>query len=96
MAARQSKKLRRSAEDLLRRTGMSGAVSGTGMPGTMPRPMPGMGGPGAAGPMFAAFAHHAADDRRTQRAGSRMAAAHDLVPGHRHRGAEQHSALSGR
>ncbi|RAG82648.1 hypothetical protein DN069_26365 [Streptacidiphilus pinicola] len=96
MAARQSKKLRRSAEDLLRRTGMSGAITDAGTPGAMPRPMSGMGGPGAAGPMNAAFAHHAADDRRAQRTGSRMAAAHDLVPGHRHRGAEQHSALSGR
>ena len=94
MAARQSKKLRRSAEDLLRRTGMSGAMSDTTE--FVPKPMTGTGGRAAAGPMAPAFAHHAADDRRSQWSGSRMAAAHDLVPGHRHRGAEQHSALSGR
>ncbi|WP_042421957.1 hypothetical protein [Streptacidiphilus anmyonensis] len=94
MAARQSKKLRRSAEDLLRRTGMTGTQS---MNDWMPQPMqPGMTGRVGAGPMAPAFAHHAAGDRRTQWSGSRMAAAHDIVPGHRHRGAEQHSALSGR
>jgi len=93
MAARQSKKLRRSAEDLLRRTGMTGAESATEW---MPKPTPGMAGNTGAGPAAPAFAHHASGDRRAQRSGSRMAAAHDIVPGHRHRGAEQHSALSGR
>jgi hypothetical protein len=62
----------------------------------MPKSMPGMAGRAGAGPMGPAFAHHSAGDRRAQWPGSRMAAAHDLVPGHRHRGAEQHSALSGR
>ena len=92
MAAHQSKKLRRSAEDLLRRTGMAGMPDTEWMPMPMPG-APGRTGPGATAP---AFAHHAAGDRRAQWSGSRMAAAHDLVPGHRHRGAEQHSALSGR
>ncbi|MEY9874183.1 hypothetical protein ABH931_003677 [Streptacidiphilus sp. MAP12-33] len=94
MAAHQSKKLRRSAEDLLRRTGMakSPAEGAQWMPMSMP------GGPGTTsnGPMSAAFAHHSGGDPRGQWSGSRMAAAHDLVPGHRHRGAESHSALSGR
>jgi hypothetical protein len=94
MAARQSKKLRRSAEDLLRRTGMSGTVADTTE--WLPKPLPGTAGRAGAGPANNAFAHHAAGDRRTQWPVSRMAAAHDLVPGHRHRGAEQHSALSGR
>ena len=94
MAARQSRKLRRSAEDLLRRTGMTGTSADT--VAGMPQPMPGVAGRADAGPMAPAFAHHAAGDRRTQWSGSRMAAAHDIVPGHRHRGAEQHSALSGR
>jgi hypothetical protein len=44
--------------------------------------------------MTTAFAHHGPGGQRG-RTGSAMAAAHDLVPGHRHRGAEQHSALSG-
>lgn len=94
MAARQSRKLRRSAEDLLRRTGMTGSMPDTAQ--WLPKPMAGVGRRAGAGPTTPAFAHHAADDRRAQRSGSRMAAAHDLVPGHRHRGAEQHSALSGR
>jgi hypothetical protein len=93
MAAHQSKKLRRSAEDLLRRTGMTNTP--TGGAEWMSMPMPGAAGRTATGPMTPAFAHHAAADRRGQWSGSRMAAAHDLVPGHRHRGAEQHSALSG-
>ncbi|MEZ0068124.1 hypothetical protein ABIA32_004148 [Streptacidiphilus sp. MAP12-20] len=91
MAAHQSKKLRRGAEDLLRRTGMASMPAGAEW-----TPMPGAGSaaPIGNGPMTTAFAHHASGEKRG-RAGSALAAAHDLLPGHRHRGAEQHSALSG-
>lgn len=95
MEAHQSKKLRRDAEDLLRRKGM---MAMPGMPGAMEwTPAAGSGMPrtAGAGPMATPFAHHAAAAKRS-RAQSPLAAAHDLVPGHRHRGAEQHSALSGR
>jgi hypothetical protein len=99
MAARQSKKLRRDAEDLLRRKGMMATPGTPGMPGTAPGSSPAAGSGvtrvAGAGPTATPFAHHAAGAKRG-RAQSPMAAAHDLVPGHRHRGAEQHSALSGR
>jgi hypothetical protein len=90
MAAHQSKKLRRGAEDLLRRKGM------VATPDTaMAPPMPGKTTRSGTGPDTPAFAHHAAGERRG-RTQAPLAVAHDLVPGHRHRGAEQHSALSGR
>ncbi|MEY9844357.1 hypothetical protein [Streptacidiphilus sp. MAP5-3] len=103
MAAHQSKKLRRDAEDLLRRKGMMAMPGMPGMSGAMEpgamewMPAAGSGMPrtAGAGPMATPFAHHAGGARRS-RGQSPLAAAHDLVPGHRHRGAEQHSALSGR
>jgi hypothetical protein len=91
MAAHQSKKLRRGAEDLLRRTGMAAAPGGAEW---APASGGGMAAPSGNGPMATAFAHHGPGGQRG-RTGSALAAAHDLVPGHRHRGAEQHSALSG-
>ncbi|MBF9069363.1 hypothetical protein [Streptacidiphilus fuscans] len=94
MAAHQSKKLRRDAEDLLRRKGMMAMPETTAMPGGM-APVSTPTGMPAAGPTATPFAHHSASAKRS-RGQSPLAAAHDLVPGHRHRGAEQHSALSGR
>jgi hypothetical protein len=83
--------MRRGAEDLLRRKGMMA------MPGTeqwSPAMGSAMPGGSATGPAATPFAHHSAGPQRS-RGQSPLAVAHDLVPGHRHRGAEQHSALSG-
>ena len=90
MTRQPSPRHRREAEDFLQDRGMSGTTGAAASP--PPMPVPGAGAGGVAGvPARSAFAHRGMDAAPGRPPGPALAA-HAEQPGHRHRGAERHSA----